>query len=118
MATEHALLTLFVDKLAEALIRRTNGPARSADHAERFAPAGAPKAGKRKKHAKRSSLRIARATTALLAHIKANRGQRIEQIAVALDIPTSDLKYPAQKLLADNKVKTKGAKRGTTYFST
>jgi len=114
MATDNALLSLFVEKLADALLRRTNGAVRSVDTADHSV--GAAPRGRRKKHAKRSSLRISRTTTALLAHIKSNKGQRIEQIAAALNIPTSDLKYPAQKLLADGQVKTKGAKRGTTYF--
>jgi hypothetical protein len=52
----------------------------------------------------------------LLAQINAKRGQRIEQIAAAMKVPTNDLKLPAQKLLADKKVKTKGQKRGTQCF--
>jgi hypothetical protein len=73
--------------------------------------------GGRKKGAKRSPALIAKTTGALLAHIKAHNGQRIEQIAAAMNVSTNDLKLPASKLLAEKKVKTKGQKRGTQYFA-
>ena len=66
---------------------------------------------------KKSPLLIKRTTAALLAHIKSSPGERIEQIAKAIGVPTSELKLPAQKLIADKDVKTKGQKRGTQYFA-
>ena len=69
-----------------------------------------------KKGQKRSRAMIEHTTTQLLAHIKANKGQRIEEIARELGVTTKDLKLSAQKLLADKAVKTKGNRRATRYF--
>ena len=60
---------------------------------------------------------MAKLTSALLGHIKSNPGQRIEQIALELKVPTSELRLPTQKLLTGKDVKTKGQRRGTHYFA-
>jgi len=44
-------------------------------------------------------------------------GQRLEEIGPAMQTDTAVLKRPMAMLLAAKKVKTKGAKRGTKYFS-
>ena len=69
-----------------------------------------------KKGQKRSRAVIEQTTERLLAHIKANKGQRIEEIARELGVTTKDLKLSAQKLLGDKAVKTKGNRRATRYF--
>jgi hypothetical protein len=51
----------------------------------------------------------------VLAHLKANPGQRSEQIAKATKINTSDLRLVLKKLAADKKLKAAGVARGTTY---
>jgi len=107
------LAEVFAERLKEVFGRDqpAQGPRpRSLANAKRSASGG------RKKGAKRSPALIAKTTRALLAHIKANNGQRIEQIAAAMNVSTNDLKLPASKLLAGKKVKTKGQKRGTHYF--
>ena len=114
MAAKNDLLTLLIDRFADALAQRLDVTRRAGEARSQASAAGI--RGKRKKGAKRSPTLIARTTAALLAHIKSNKGQRIEQIAAAMKAPTNDLKLPAQKLLADKKVKTKGQKRGTQYF--
>ena len=81
------------------------------------APASEPIVRRRRKGGKRSASSIASTTTALLAHIKANKGERIEQIAKALKVSTADLKVSASKLIEEKKVKTTGEKRGTKYFA-
>jgi hypothetical protein len=48
-------------------------------------------------------------------YIASHPGQRIEQIGKALGETTKDLRLPAQKLIAEKLVKTKGARRGMTY---
>jgi hypothetical protein len=107
------LFGFFIADLADAIAARL----------QRAAPSGARKAGaslrgpKRKKGQKRTPDSLAELTSALLGHIKSNPGQRIEQIAAALKIPTSELKLPAQKLIAGKAVKTKGQRRGTHYFA-
>jgi len=52
----------------------------------------------------------------LLAYIKGNAGQRIEQIGKGLGVPTKQLTLPARKLIAARNVSTKGQKRATTYW--
>ena len=44
-------------------------------------------------------------------------GMRIEQINKQLGTTTKDLALPIRKLIADGALKTKGAKRSTTYFA-
>jgi len=52
----------------------------------------------------------------LFSAIKANPGQRMEQIAKGLKSSTQELALPAKKLIADKKIKTKGERRATKYF--
>lgn len=44
-------------------------------------------------------------------------GLRIEQINKQLGTTTKDLALPIRKLISDGALKTKGAKRSTTYFA-
>jgi hypothetical protein len=53
----------------------------------------------------------------LLAHVKANPGQRGEQIAAALKTDVTTMRRPMQTLIAARKVSTKGQRRGTTYYA-
>jgi hypothetical protein len=77
--------------------------------------AGRPaRAGKR---AKRSSEAVEAMAARVLAQIRSKQGQRLEEIGKAMKLPTKGLKLPIQKLLASKKVKTKGQKRGTQYFT-
>ena len=77
--------------------------------------AGRPaRAGKR---AKRSSEAVEAMAARVLAQIRSKQGQRLEEIGKAMKMPTKGLKLPTQKLLGAKKVKTKGAKRGTKYFT-
>jgi hypothetical protein len=77
--------------------------------------AGRPaRAGKR---AKRSSEAVEAMAARVLAQIRSKQGQRLEEIGRAMKMPTKGLKLPIQKLLSSKKVKTKGAKRGTRYFT-
>lgn len=73
-------------------------------------------AAKRAKGEKRPKAEIAQVQDKVLAHIRANPGQRIEQINKVLGTRTPDLALPLKKLIADGAVATKGARRATTYF--
>jgi hypothetical protein len=53
----------------------------------------------------------------VLAQVRSKQGQRLEEIAKAMKLPTKGLKLPVSKLMAARKLKTKGAKRGTKYFT-
>ena len=55
--------------------------------------------------------------TRVLAQVRTKQGQRLEELGRAMKMPTKGLKLPIQKLLALKKLKTKGQKRGTQYFT-
>src|SRR5450432_969059 len=71
----------------------------------------------RKKGSKRTAEELEQLIKKLHAYISKNQGQRIEQIAIGLDISTKELNLPAKKLISDKKLSTKGQKRATTYFA-
>lgn len=93
----------------------------------RGAPAGrrgaapalaAPRGGARlrAKGAKRSPDELEELTNQLLAYVKGNPGQRIEQIAEGMGTSTKELNLPAKKLIGNKSLKTRGHKRATQYF--
>jgi hypothetical protein len=77
--------------------------------------AGAPAGGG--KRAKRSSDQVDALAARVIAQVRSKQGQRLEELGRAMKLPTKGLKLPIQKLLAAKKLKTKGRKRGTQYFT-
>ena len=69
------------------------------------------------KRVRRSPEDLAKLQANLLAAVKAKQGQRLEEIGKAMKTDTAVLKRPMAMLLAAKKVKTKGQKRGTQYFT-
>ena len=102
-------------------------PARTATRPARkkaASKAAASKPTARKKSARKSGGRIRRSSEelealgeAFLAHVKANPGLRLEEIAPALGEPTSALTRPVSLLIAAKRLRTEGQKRGTRYFA-
>ncbi len=81
------------------------------------APRAARSAGRgRAKGQKRAPEDLVALVGQLFSAIKANPGQRMEQIAKGLKSSTQELALPAKKLIADKKIKTKGERRATKYF--
>jgi hypothetical protein len=69
-----------------------------------------------KEGGRRSSEAVEQIGKKVLAYVKANPGQRVEQIAVGLGTDTRTLKLPIIKLLQrPAQLTTKGNRRGTTY---
>ena len=66
--------------------------------------------------AKRTSDELDRLAEQFHAFVTKHPGLRIEQINKQLSTTTKDLALPIRKLLAEGALKTKGAKRSTTYF--
>jgi hypothetical protein len=52
----------------------------------------------------------------LLDHVTRHPGQRGEQIAVTLRTDVGTMRGPMKKLIAADKVKTRGQRRGMTYY--
>lgn len=91
-------------------------PAARPARAARPAVSAPSASAKRAKGEKRPKAEIAQMQDQVLAHIKANPGQRIEHINKVLGTKTSDLTLPLKKLISAGAVTTKGARRATTYF--
>jgi hypothetical protein len=53
----------------------------------------------------------------VLAHVRSNPGQRLEEIGRALWGPTKGLKRPVSNLMEGGALRTEGQKRGTKYFA-
>lgn len=66
--------------------------------------------------AKRTAEELDRLAEQFHAFVTKHPGLRIEQINKQLNTTTKDLALPIRKLLAEGALKTKGAKRSTTYF--
>ena len=72
----------------------------------------APKA----KGGRRTSEEIEKFAEGLRQYIEANPGQRIEQIAAAMKLPTKVFARPVVKLLVAGKITKRGTRRATTYY--
>jgi hypothetical protein len=71
----------------------------------------------RRKGGKRKPEDVLETASAVLSYIKANPGQRLEEIGKGVGSPTKELKLPIQKLFEQKAISTKGVKRGTKYFA-
>jgi hypothetical protein len=79
--------------------------------------AAGPLAPRRGRRGKRSSEDVRKTADAVLAYVRSNEGQRLEEIGRGLGIATKELKLPVAKLFEAGAIKTKGQKRGTRYFA-
>lgn len=93
-----------------AMLQGQAGPARRGP--------GRPKGSTNKpagKRGRRSAADMAGLGEKLLAHVRANPGQRGEQIAAALGSDVGTIRPVMHKLIAARQVKTQGQRRGMTY---
>ena len=67
--------------------------------------------------AKRTSDELDKLADAFYSFVNKHPGLRIEQINKQLGTTTKDLALPIRKLISEGALKTKGAKRSTTYFA-
>jgi hypothetical protein len=97
-----------IDTLEGALGSRKLGPALA------VSSRGARSRGR---GAKRSPGEIDKLAESFQAFVAKHPGLRIEQINKQLGTSTKDLALPIRKLISEGGIKTKGAKRSTTYFA-
>lgn len=95
------------------------GPGRPKASAPSAAPAvaAAAKPARRGKRAKRTPEDVAAMGEAVVAHVAKNPGQSVEQIGKAMGVTTKELALPILRMIDSKKLKTKGQRRGTKYFT-
>lgn len=74
-------------------------------------------AGRRPKGAKRSAGELEELKARVAHFIAEHPGLRVEQLNKAIGTTTGEIALPLRKLIGENVVRTKGAKRATTYFA-
>ena len=109
----HLVKKSALEAVQEALETRGTAPQRRGPGR----PRKAARPARRGKRAKRSTEEVDAMAARVLTQVRAKQGQRLEEIGRAMKMPTKGLKLPIQKLLALKKLKTKGQKRGTQYFT-
>ncbi len=76
-----------------------------------------PRAAKVRKGGRRSAGDVAATQARVVAHVRANQGCSVSDIAAALGLTTKDLQLPVKKLVEDGKLRTTGQRRGTRYHT-
>ena len=84
-------------------------PARAARKTARRATPG--------KRIRRSSAEVEALQGKILAHVQSHPGQRLGEIAKALNLATKDARRPAFQLVESKALKTTGQRGGTRYFA-
>lgn len=105
-----------LEQVAAALGSEGSAPKRRGPGRPKGATNTAPKAQRGGKRVRRSAEDLAGMSDAILAHVKANPGQRGEQIAAALNTDVGTMRKPMKALIAKKVVKTEGQRRGMTYM--
>lgn len=115
---ERVLATLGGDVPWPGVLRGVRGrPKGSKNKVMSAAPAaGRPKLKPVRKGRRRTAADVEEMGAVLLSHVKANPGQRADQIAKALRTDPDTMRLPMQALLTAKKVKTQGQRRGVKYF--
>jgi len=91
--------------------RGPGGPAKATSAAPSAKPA------RKGKRAKRTPEDVAKMGEAVVAYVAKNPGQSVEQIGKAIGASTKDLALPVIRMIEAKKLKTKGQRRGTRYFT-
>jgi len=106
-----------LEAVEEALVGKASSPAPARTRRTNVARRARPTAAKGKR-VRRTALALEQDMDALLAHVAAHPGQRLEEISSGLRIVSKDLKRPVTLLLKKRKIRKEGKKRGTRYFAT
>jgi hypothetical protein len=115
-----AQLTEIVHESALDMVREALGdtPAPRKRGPGRPPKATAAKPGrKRKARARRTAGEVEALGKVVLDYVRANAGQRLEEIGRGLKRATKDLKRPIAKLLESGALRTEGQRRGTKYYA-
>jgi hypothetical protein len=106
-----------ITELARAAARDMIDEALGRGGKSSFGGFGRSRGGRGGRGAKRSSDELDKLADQFHSFVSKHPGMRIEQINKQLGTTTKDLALPIRKLVAEGALKTKGAKRSTTYFA-
>ena len=79
-------------------------------------PAGKARVPRAARSGKRTPEQVEQMGQKLLSYVKAKPGLRADQLARVFHSDVKTIRLPMQRLLAAKKVKTKGQRRGMTYY--
>ena len=111
-----AALETVQDALAGAAPPRQAAASKKPGRPRKTAKPAARKKGKGGRRVRRSSGDLQQMSDSLLAHVRRNPGQGIEQISREIGIASADLKHPVTLLLEAKSLRKEGQRRGTKYF--
>jgi hypothetical protein len=97
-----------------APVKRGPGRPRGSTNVAKRGP-GRP-AGSKNKRGKRTTEGVAEMGERLLSYVKSKPGLRADQIAKVFHTDSKTIRLPMQRLIALKKIKTKGQRRGMSYF--
>jgi hypothetical protein len=106
-----------ITELARAAARDMIDEALGRGSKSAFGSFGRGRASRGGRGAKRTSDELDKMADQFHSFVSKHPGMRIEQINKQLGTTTKDLALPIRKLIAEGALKTKGAKRSTTYFA-
>jgi len=95
---------------------RAAAPKKKVGRPRKAAKPAARKAGKGGRRVRRSAGDLQQMSSSLMAHVRQNPGQGIEQISREIGIASADLKHPVTLLLEAKSLRKEGQRRGTKYF--
>jgi hypothetical protein len=102
--------------LGRAPAPKRSGSKKKARKARKAGP-GRPRKAAARQGGRRSAEDVAAVGGTVLAHVRANPGQRLEEIGRDLGVATKELKRPISNLMEAKALRTEGQKRGTRYFA-
>ena len=80
-------------------------------------PPSKPRAPRAARGGKRTPEQVEQMGHKLLAYVKSKPGLRADQLAKVFHSDVKTIRLPMQRLLATKKIKTKGQRRGMTYYA-
>lgn len=102
-----------LESVQGALTHEQTGPARRGPGRPRRLGLGSDSGGR---GTKRNQEVLEKLKERLFEVISANPGRRMEELGRLLEVPTRQLMLPVKKLANEQRIRTKGQKRATTYW--
>ncbi len=119
VASFTADLSELIRAAALEAVEEALGSGRTRRTTERPKTSPAPRKGKRTgKRVRRTAEQLAGSMDEIVDYVKANPGQRLEEMSAGMNIDSHEMKRPIVLLLEKSLLRKEGARRGTRYFVT